>query len=311
MYQTNTELYLHLAVNERIRELRPRKKAYDPFSDQQDVFGRVLNELLASWTQWPAKAQSLLNCRNWAGNRLVNADGTIRPPRITLYTEITVKDNLVLDWRPGSGENDYLREQLHRVIGNNQIEHSDFIRWSDDRPIGGEPDNRIIMIREAAHLGYPPFASACMPSCKHLAKAVVEHFSEVIEILRSIFATEVATVPVLDDSNPAGYIRIADPTEHAKELWLKKEFPGQIGIDADSLLKIYAGSGYSYPRTSKLVREQGGRASAQKVQNLIEGLYHDFPAKYSEHCDRIPPNAELPQRGGLLGFDRNHKKDHH
>lgn len=194
----STDYYLMTALEE--WQGRQQERHFrNPFAD-------VLSDLVSSMASWPSNCLHLLEPQNWRYEKLrVRADLKhvrdligCRLPRIALRVEITSKDNLVLEWLPRKLNAD--RYERIGPDGRYQLdENYDFHLFSSARPIGSDPENRIVMIRGFNKLGQyekeknGSYRQKFSKAESSLLEAVKSHLTDVRNALSRIFDVEVET----------------------------------------------------------------------------------------------------------------------
>ncbi len=202
--------------------------------------------------------QRLLDINNWNLSKLVNGDGKYRKPTVYLKVDITSKDNLVLDWFP---------TLTSHIFSNGE---GDFIRWSGMRPIGGLPDNRIVMIREFNNLN-PRWreATSYTESEQLLIEGVNQHLKEIYRFLDDFFEVNVENDLYLtytgekwSDGKLTGVaIRNVrqvkcEAEKLAHEQWPNDTFEKGLGISVEAFLEAFRDAGYAYSPAHSALKQK-------------------------------------------------------
>lgn len=283
-----------------------RRGAPDPFDiDDDRRFGRIVREIESSIELWPSDARGLLEPDNWRTDRLVNADGTFRKPEADLDVSLTSKDNLILEWFP-------------RDYTGGPLAETDFIRWENHWPLGGErePFNRIVMIRGFGRLRRRASEPTYGEAEQLLIEAVAEHLEYVQMILEGVCSVRRLNGLFLDHTPepstwdaPRRLIEwnIKDiekencrREQEAKERWLSERFDKQLGISAQRFLQGFAQASGAFETTAKAIRvSRSVKLSGAQVRTLVVELYRNYPDLYDDHCT-FPPRGERPRSRAVV-----------
>jgi len=210
----------------------------------------------------------LINIDNWNLSRLITERGKYRKPKVRLAVDITSKDNLVLDWYPVTG--DFYSDDA-----------GDFLRWSDQWPIGGGrlPDNRIVMIREFDNLNPQWRKSETYGESEQLlVEGVREHLRDVYRFLGTLFDITLETDLYLtyrkekwsDEKLTEVAVRNVkevrrEAERQAHEDWPRKIFDEGLGISVDAFLEIFRDAEYKYTSAAELLKQKQVKVSRDRV----------------------------------------------
>jgi hypothetical protein len=249
---------------------------------------------------------SLIDIDNWNFSKLVGERGKYRKPRVRLVVDITSKDNLVLDWYPVPN-------------GHYSDDEGDFLRWSNQWPIGGGtlPDNRIVMIREFNNLNPPWRKSETYGEPEQLlVEGVQEHLKDVYRFLGNIFEISIETDLYLTYKNEKWSdeklteVTVRNVKEVKREAekqahneWPRKTFDEGLGISVDAFLEAFRDAEYKYTPAADLLKQKQVKISRDRVRNLIQQLYNDYPDLYDRYCSVAPQGLAARAKGKIISID--------
>lgn len=261
---------------------KENKKKLDMWG-QQERFARTIDELQDSIAMWHIYVTDLLRISNWNMSRLVDKDGKIRLPKAYLLIEVTMKNNLVLDWYPGKPALNY-------------IDKTDFRYWSRYWDQSSTlPFNRIVMIHDIGWMRQRmPNRNGMSLSDRYLLEAIREHIHFIIERLGELIDVELMsdmyfeykTLPLPKGKSPAevetrqlmtfDVLSIKEITEIENQKWLKKTFK-EMGLSVDDFIKIFADVNGHTRKFVKILKEKGIKGLGEiGAVNIIDKLRNEF-----------------------------------
>jgi hypothetical protein len=251
-----------------------------------DSFAKIIDDLEDSIETWTFYVTNLLKISNWNMSRLIDKDGKMRLPKAYLLIEVTVKNNLVLDWYPEKPALNY-------------IDKTDFRYWSRYwDPSSTLPFNRIVMIHDIGWMRQRiPNENGMSHSDKYLLEAIHEHIHFIIDRLKELIDVELMsdmyfeykTIPIPKGKSPSevetkqlisfDILSIKEITEIENQKWLKQTFE-EMGLSVDDFIKIFADVNGNKNKFIKALKEKGvnglGEIRALKIINKLRNEFTEI-----------------------------------
>lgn len=283
--------YLRQTLDEKIKEEGRHYK----IDEDHRAFATVYDNIGHALESWPSYILDMLNIRYWRIASLRQPDGSLRKPRIFLNVEITSKDNLVLEWFPWP-------------IRHYDLENTDWLYWSDNRPPGsGMTANRIIMIHDFRTIQYP-YQRPFKHSETYVFEALHHLLKLIYDFLGTFFDVTFCDNLYLEYDDPPHWsdrklrqvrIRKVEDVEREREQtrrdhWFKQTFE-RLKISPEQLLLLLKNNEMKLTKTVKDLRiDHSAKIGETALKTILTTLYQDFPVVYDKILSE-PPKGVSPR----------------